>query len=63
MNPKLECMTWQSGGTFNEHVNAAIMQEDVVREVLEDECKRKVPIGTPAGPPPKYQLVYMSPSE
>lgn len=63
MNPKLrEHLTWLIASTFNDLANTTIIQEDAIREVHEDDHKQKAPMGTPAGPPPKYRLVYTSPS-
>ncbi|GJN40192.1 hypothetical protein PR202_gb29372 [Eleusine coracana subsp. coracana] len=44
MNAKLkERLTWQQTGTYNDLVNAAIIQEGAMRQVEEEERKRKAP--------------------
>ncbi|GJN40012.1 hypothetical protein PR202_gb29173 [Eleusine coracana subsp. coracana] len=64
MNPALkEKLTWQTMRTFNDLVNAAIVQEDAYRKVQNDNRKRKAPTtGNTAAPPPKHRLVYTSPT-
>ena len=43
--------------------SAAIFQEDCMRQVEDEERKRKTPTGSSANPPPrKYRVVYTSPS-
>ncbi|GJN40027.1 hypothetical protein PR202_gb29189 [Eleusine coracana subsp. coracana] len=49
MNAALkECLTWQTTGTYNDLVNAAIVQEGAMRQVEEDERKRKAPASASA---------------
>ncbi|GJN35135.1 hypothetical protein PR202_gb23879 [Eleusine coracana subsp. coracana] len=44
MNAKLkERLTWQQTGTYNDLVNAAIVQEGAMRQVEEEDRKRKAP--------------------
>ncbi|GJN40042.1 hypothetical protein PR202_gb29207 [Eleusine coracana subsp. coracana] len=63
MNAALkERLTWQTTGTFNDLVNAAIVQEGAMRQVEEDERKRKAPASASAAPQAKHRLVYTSPS-
>ncbi|GJN40331.1 hypothetical protein PR202_gb29536 [Eleusine coracana subsp. coracana] len=51
MNAALkERLTWQTTGTYNDLVNAAIVQESVMRQVEEDERKRKAPASASAAP-------------
>ncbi|GJN35101.1 hypothetical protein PR202_gb23834 [Eleusine coracana subsp. coracana] len=51
MNAALkERLTWQTTGTFNDLVNAAIVQEGAMRQVEEDERKRKAPASASAAP-------------
>ena len=62
MNAKLrERLTWQTTGSFNDLVNAAIVQEDAMRQAEEEDRKRKAPMSAPSGQPSKYRLVYTSP--
>ncbi|GJN37199.1 hypothetical protein PR202_gb26127 [Eleusine coracana subsp. coracana] len=62
MNAALkERLTWQTTGTFNDLVNAAIVQEGAMRQVEEDERKRKAPASASAAPQAKHRLVYTSP--
>ncbi|GJM95752.1 hypothetical protein PR202_ga12530 [Eleusine coracana subsp. coracana] len=63
MNATLkERLTWQTTSTFNDLVNAAIVQEGAMRQVEEEDRKRKAPASAPAAPPPKHRLVYTSPT-
>ncbi|GJN13312.1 hypothetical protein PR202_gb00004 [Eleusine coracana subsp. coracana] len=60
MNAALkERLTWQTTGTFNDLVNAAIVQEGAMRQVEEDERKRKAPASASAAPQAKHRLVYI----
>jgi hypothetical protein len=57
-----EHLTLFRGCTLNELVSASIEQEDVCRAHLEEErSKRSLP-GPNGGAPPKYRLIYTSPS-
>ncbi|GJN24202.1 hypothetical protein PR202_gb11932 [Eleusine coracana subsp. coracana] len=61
MNATLkEHLTWQTTGTYNDLVNAAIVQEGAMRQVEEDEHKRKAPASASAAPQAKHRLVYTS---
>ncbi|GJN40072.1 hypothetical protein PR202_gb29239 [Eleusine coracana subsp. coracana] len=63
MNAALkERLTWKTTSTFNDLVNAAIVQEGVMRQVEEDERKRKAPASASVAPQAKHRLVYTSPS-
>ncbi|GJN31853.1 hypothetical protein PR202_gb20304 [Eleusine coracana subsp. coracana] len=57
-----ERLTWQTTGTYNDLVNAAIVQESAMRQVEEDERKRKASASVSAAPQAKHRLVYTSPS-
>jgi hypothetical protein len=48
--------------TLNELVSASIEQEDVCRACLEEERKKRPLLGPNGGAPPKYRLVYTTPS-
>ncbi|GJN40791.1 hypothetical protein PR202_gn00093 [Eleusine coracana subsp. coracana] len=51
MNATLkERLTWQTTGTYNNLVNAAIVQEGAMRQVEEEDSKRKAPATAPAAP-------------
>ncbi|GJN31814.1 hypothetical protein PR202_gb20260 [Eleusine coracana subsp. coracana] len=51
MNAALkEHLTWQTTGTYNDLVNDAIVQESAMRQVEEDERKRKAPASASAAP-------------
>ncbi|GJN40281.1 hypothetical protein PR202_gb29479 [Eleusine coracana subsp. coracana] len=57
-----ECLTWQTTGTYNDLVNAAIVQEGTMRQVEEEDYKRKVPSSASAAPQVKHCLIYTSPT-
>ncbi|GJN41358.1 hypothetical protein PR202_gn00722 [Eleusine coracana subsp. coracana] len=49
MNATLkERLTWQTTGTYNDLVNAAIVQEGAMRQVEEEDRKRKAPASASA---------------
>ncbi|GJN41205.1 hypothetical protein PR202_gn00551 [Eleusine coracana subsp. coracana] len=51
MNATLkERLTWQTTGTYNDLVNAAIVQEGAIRQVEEEDRKRKAPVNASATP-------------
>ncbi|GJN16535.1 hypothetical protein PR202_gb03536 [Eleusine coracana subsp. coracana] len=51
MNAALkERLTWQTTGTYNDLVNAAIVQESAMCQVEEDERKRKTHASASAAP-------------
>ncbi|GJN18424.1 hypothetical protein PR202_gb05586 [Eleusine coracana subsp. coracana] len=63
MNATLkECLTWQMTGTYNDLVNAAIVQEGAMRQVEEEDRKRKAPASASAVPQAKHRLIYTSPT-
>ncbi|GJN28809.1 hypothetical protein PR202_gb16977 [Eleusine coracana subsp. coracana] len=54
MNATLkERLTWQTTGTYNDLVNAAIVQEGAMRQVEEEDRKRKAPATASAAPQAK----------
>ncbi|GJN36842.1 hypothetical protein PR202_gb25740 [Eleusine coracana subsp. coracana] len=64
MNATLkERLTWQTTGTYNDLVNAAIVQEGAMRQVEEEDRKRKAPASASAAPQAKHRLIYTSPTE
>ena len=56
-------IVWQSSGSLNDLVNAAISQEGANRRVESDDRKRKATAG-PSGSqqPQKFRMVYTSPT-
>ncbi|GJN36525.1 hypothetical protein PR202_gb25390 [Eleusine coracana subsp. coracana] len=63
MNATLkERLTWQTTGTYNDLVNAAIVQEGAMRQVEEEDRKRKAPATASAAPQAKHRLIYTSPT-
>ncbi|GJN37048.1 hypothetical protein PR202_gb25969 [Eleusine coracana subsp. coracana] len=61
MNATLkENLTWQTTGIFNDLVNAAIVQEGAMRQVEEEDRKRKAPATASAAPQAKHRLIYTS---
>ncbi|GJN35087.1 hypothetical protein PR202_gb23820 [Eleusine coracana subsp. coracana] len=63
MNATLkERLTWQTTGTYNNLVNAAIVQEGAMRQVEEEDRKRKAPASASAAPQAKHRLIYISPT-
>ena len=63
MNATLkECLTWQITDTYNDLVNAAIVQEGAMRQVEEEDRKRKAPSSASAAPQAKHRLIYTSPT-
>ncbi|GJN16507.1 hypothetical protein PR202_gb03506 [Eleusine coracana subsp. coracana] len=63
MNAKLkERLTWQQTGTYNDLVNAAIVQEGAMRQVEEEDRKRKAPASASETPQAKHRLVFTSPT-
>ncbi|GJN40188.1 hypothetical protein PR202_gb29368 [Eleusine coracana subsp. coracana] len=63
MNAKLkERLTWQQTGTYNDLVNAAIVQEGAMRQVEEEDRKRKAPASASETAPAKHRLVFTSPT-
>jgi hypothetical protein len=63
LSPMLrEHLTLFWGCTLNELVSASIEQEDTCRARLEEERKKRPLPGPNGGAPPKYRLVYTSPS-
>ncbi|GJN23955.1 hypothetical protein PR202_gb11656 [Eleusine coracana subsp. coracana] len=63
MNATLkERLTWQTTGTYNDLVNAAIVQEGAMRQVEEEDRKRKAPASATAAPQAKHRLIYTSPT-
>ncbi|GJN40182.1 hypothetical protein PR202_gb29361 [Eleusine coracana subsp. coracana] len=63
MNATLkECLTWQTTGTYNDLVNAAIVQEGAMHQVEEEDHKRKAPASASAAPQAKNRLIYTSPT-
>ncbi|GJN27943.1 hypothetical protein PR202_gb16011 [Eleusine coracana subsp. coracana] len=63
MNATLkERLTWQTTGTYNDLVNAAIVQEGAMRQVEEEDHKRKAPASATAAPQAKHRLIYTSPT-
>ncbi|GJN40041.1 hypothetical protein PR202_gb29206 [Eleusine coracana subsp. coracana] len=63
MNATLkEHLTWQTTGTYNDLVNAAIVQEGAMRQAEEEDRKRKAPATTSAAPQAKHRLIYTSPT-
>ncbi|GJN40344.1 hypothetical protein PR202_gb29549 [Eleusine coracana subsp. coracana] len=62
MNATLkERLTWQITGTYNDLVNAAIVQEGAMHQVKEEDRKRKAPASATAAPQAKHRLIYTSP--
>ncbi|GJN36973.1 hypothetical protein PR202_gb25882 [Eleusine coracana subsp. coracana] len=57
-----EHLTWQTTGTYNDLVNAAIVQEGAMRQVEEEDRKRKAPASAFAAPQVKHCLIYTSPT-
>ncbi|GJN31808.1 hypothetical protein PR202_gb20253 [Eleusine coracana subsp. coracana] len=63
MNATLkERLTWQITGSYNDLVNAAIVQEGAMRQVEEEDRKRKAPASASAAPQAKHRLIYTSPT-
>ncbi|GJN36838.1 hypothetical protein PR202_gb25735 [Eleusine coracana subsp. coracana] len=63
MNATLkERLTCQTTGTYNDLVNAAIVQEGTMRQVEEEDRKRKAPATASAIPKAKHRLIYTSPT-
>ncbi|GJN20512.1 hypothetical protein PR202_gb07901 [Eleusine coracana subsp. coracana] len=63
MNATLkERLTWQTTDTYNDLVNAAIVQEGATRQVEEEDRKRKAPATASAAPQVKHHLIYTSPT-
>ncbi|GJN36994.1 hypothetical protein PR202_gb25906 [Eleusine coracana subsp. coracana] len=49
-------------GTYNDLVNPAIVQEGAMRQVEEEDLKRKAPASASAAPQVKHRLIYTSPT-
>ncbi|GJN27962.1 hypothetical protein PR202_gb16031 [Eleusine coracana subsp. coracana] len=63
MNAMLkEYLTWQTTSTHNDLVNASIVQEGAMRQVEEENRKRKAPASASAAPQEKHHLIYTSPT-
>ncbi|GJN35148.1 hypothetical protein PR202_gb23892 [Eleusine coracana subsp. coracana] len=63
MNAKLkERLTWQQTGTYNDLVNAAIVQEGAMRQVEEEDRKRKAPASA-SEDPPRRSIAWYSPHQ
>ncbi|GJN31848.1 hypothetical protein PR202_gb20299 [Eleusine coracana subsp. coracana] len=63
MNAMLkERLTWQATDTYNDLVNAAIVQEGAMCQVEEEDHKRKAPASASAAPQAKHRLIYTSPT-
>ncbi|GJN41098.1 hypothetical protein PR202_gn00425 [Eleusine coracana subsp. coracana] len=60
MNATLkERLTWQTTGTYNDLINAAIVQEGAMRQVEEEDRKRKSPATASAAPQnSQYRALY-----
>ncbi|GJN36971.1 hypothetical protein PR202_gb25880 [Eleusine coracana subsp. coracana] len=63
MNATLkERLTSQTTGTYNDLVNATIVQEGAMSQVEEEDRKRKAPATASAAPQAKHRLINTSPT-
>ncbi|GJN40254.1 hypothetical protein PR202_gb29442 [Eleusine coracana subsp. coracana] len=51
-------LTWQTTSTYNDLVNATIVQEGAMRQVEEEDRKRKAAASASAAPQAKHRLIY-----